>query len=83
MIHLLRQPATNTLDAHIMTTKVSLDFTERQLGALKWISDVRNEKMSESLSRSIETLGFLVDAQQQGRRILIEDKTGKQEILVP
>ena len=66
-----------------MTTKVSLDFTERQLGALKWISDVRNEKMSESLSRSIETLGFLVDAQQQGRRILIEDKMGKQEILVP
>ena len=66
-----------------MTRTVSLDLTERQLGALKWISNVRNEKMSQSLAHSVETLGFLLDAQQQGGRIIILDRTGKQEVLIP
>ena len=66
-----------------MDHKVFLELSDRQLGALKWISVVRDEKMSKSLYQSIETLGFLLDAHQQGRRIVIEDCTGKREALVP
>ena len=66
-----------------MIYKASLELSDRQLGALKWISVVRDEKMSESLYQSIEILGFLLDAHQQGRQIIIQDQTGKQEALVP
>lgn len=65
------------------TRKVTVDLDERQLQALRWIAQQKGIKMSQALKQAIELEGYLLDKREQGARIIVEDRWGRKEELLP
>jgi hypothetical protein len=63
--------------------RVVISLDDRQLGALKWIAQKKGMSMSQVLKQAIELEGYLLDRQEQGARIVVEDRWGRKEQLRP
>jgi hypothetical protein len=63
--------------------RVAISLDECQLDALKWIAQKKRMSMSQVLKQAIELEGYLLDRQEQGARIFVEDCWGRKEQLRP
>ncbi len=79
----MTSPPVTSTNSDDRIRRVTIELDDRQLGALRWIAEKKGIRMSEALRQAIELEGYLLDKREQGGRVIVEDRLGRREELLP